>query len=250
MKRCFSSLLFVSLFLFASSSWAQTSGSAKELFDGCLENYKRNDFDKALADCSRAIELDPRSTLAYAMRGLMLLQKGNFEGAIADTGKALELDPRNPVLYRQRGMAKFQKGDFDGAIADYDKAVEIEPSYESYRQRALPHFAKGNYDKVIDDLSMAIEKSPEPVRELYNVRAQAKFRKKDWGGAIIDYNTGIKIDPKFPDAYFFRGLTLLNQGKDVEAQKDFDKFLELAPDKKAFLEKWIEKTKRERTIRE
>ncbi len=59
----------------------------------------------------------------------------------------------------------------------------------------------------------------------------------------------IKLDPKFPDAYFYRGLTLLNQGKDIEAQKDFDKFLELAPDKKAFLEKWIEKTKRERTIR-
>lgn len=128
----------------------------------------------------------------------------------------------------------------DGSIADYDKAIDIDRSLESYRGRALANFAKGNFDKAIADLDVAIEKSTEPVA-LYNVRAQAKFRKKDWDAAVIDYSTAIKLDPKLPDAYFYRGLTLLNQGKDIEAQRDFDKFLELAPDKKAFSKNGLKK---------
>lgn len=244
-----SSLLLISLCLFASSSWAQISSPAKELARSCLEKYKQNDKDRAMVDCTKAIELDARSTDAYVLRAVMLAEKGNFEGAILDLDKAVVLDPRNPNIYRLRGISKLQKGDLDGSITDYDKAVDIDHSFESYRERALANFAKGNFDKAIDDLSAAIEKSSEPVK-LYNLRAQAKFRKKDWGAAIVDYNMAIKLDPKFPDAYFYRGLTLLNQGKEVEAQKDFDKFLELAPDKKAFLEKWIEKTRRERTIKD
>jgi tetratricopeptide (TPR) repeat protein len=248
MKRS-SSLLPIALCLLASAAWAQTSSPAKELAGRCLEKYKQNDKDGAMADCTKAIELDARSTDAYALRATILMKKGDFEGAIADLDKALMLDPRNPNLYRARGLAKLKKRDLDGSIADYDKAVEIDHSLESYMQRALGNFLKGNFDKAIADLDVAIEKSSEPFA-LYNLRAQAKFRKKDWGAAIIDYSTAIKLDPKFPDAYFYRGLTLLNQGKDMEAQRDFDKFLELAPDKKAFLEKWVEKTKRERTIKE
>ena len=249
MKRL-PSLLIISLCLFASASRAQTSGSpAKELARSCLEKYKQKDKDGAMADCAKAIELDARSTDAYVLRAVMLAEKRDFEGAINDLDKALVLDPRNPNLYRLRGVAKIQKGDLDGCISDYDKAVDLDPSLESYSQRAMANFTKGNWDKAIDDLNVAIEKSSEPVK-LYNLRAQAKFRKKDWGAAIVDYDAAIKLDPRFPDAYFYRGLTLLNRGKDIEAQKDFDKFLELAPDKKAFLEKWVEKTKRERTVKE
>lgn len=247
MKRS-SSLLPIALCLLASASWAQTSSPAKELARSCLEKYKQNDKDGAMADCTKAIELDARSADAYAVRAAILLEKGNFEGVIADLDKALMLDPRNPNVYRTRGIAKLKKGDLDGSIADYDKAVEIDHSLESYGGRALANFAKGNFDKSIADLDVAIKKSSEPVA-LYKLRAQAKFRTKDWGAAVIDYSTAIKLDPKSPDAYFYRGLTLLNQGKDMEAQRDFDKFLELAPDEKAFLEKWVEKTKRERTIK-
>ena len=248
MKRSFS-LLIIALCLLASTSLAQTPSPAKELVGRCLQKFEQNDKDGALADCTKAIELDARSVDAYAVRATILTEKRNFEGAIADLDKVLALDPRNANVYRLRGICKLQKGDLDGSIADYDKAVDIDPSLESYSQRASANFLKGNFDKAIADLDVAIAKSSDPV-SLYNVRAQAKFWKKEWSAAVIDYDIAIKLNPKFPDSYFYRGLTLLNQGKDIEAQKDFDEFLELAPDKKAFLEKWVEKTKQERTIKQ
>lgn len=244
MKR-FASLLFAILILCTVTAVAQNSGPAKELADSCTQKFKANDLDGAFADCSKAIEIDSRASSAYAIRGLIYIQKDNLDNAIADLTKALELDPRNPALLRVRGMAKLKNKDFDGALADHNRVVEIDPSLDSYSQRALIHFAKGDYDKAIEDFNVAIEKSSNPVK-LYNLRGQAKLRKKDFDGALADYNKAIELDPKFPDAYVYRGVTLLNMHRDSDAQKDFDKFLEMKPGEKESLEKVIEKAKRER----
>ena len=197
--------------------------------------------DGAAADCSKAIELDRRLPGAYSMRAVIRWDKGDADGAAADFDKALALDTRNPNLFRVRGMLRLQKRD----LADLDEAVALDPSLSSYEMRALVRFQKGDYDEAVEDLDKAVEKSQADAK-LYNLRAQAKLRMKDWGGAAADYDAAVRLDPKFPDAYLFRGLVLLNQHKDAEAQKDFDKFLELAPDERAFVGELVEKTKRER----
>ena len=51
-------------------------------------------------------------------------KKGDYDRAIADYNKALELDPKDATAYNNRGYAYRQKGDYDKAIADYDKALE------------------------------------------------------------------------------------------------------------------------------
>lgn len=241
-----SSLLFLYLVLFVSSSWAQTPSSAKDFASSCTSRFKQQDWDGAMADCNKAIELNPHAADGYIVRSLILGNiKGNLDGAIADLDKAVEIDPNNSLLYKLRGLFKSTKKDFEGAIEDFNKLLEKDTSAESYDLRGATHFYKGEIDKAIDDFNLAVDKSPGSVRS-YTLRARAKFAKKDWGGAIADYNIAVKLDPKPPDAYFYRGLALLSDGKDSQAQKDFDKFLELAPGKKAFLEKWIEKTKQER----
>jgi tetratricopeptide (TPR) repeat protein len=248
MKRL-SSLLFLSLFfLLAPCSWAQTPASAKDFVNRCLALYKQQAWDEAIAACSKAIELDPKSRDAYAMRAIILRDgKGNLDGALADFGKAIEIDP-HPELYRGRGLTKYIKNDFDGAIADFNVAIEKDPSAANYNGRGLARFLKGDLDGAVKDLSAAIEKSPASV-DLYMVRAKARYIKKDWDGTIADYSMSIKLNPKFPAAYAGRGLALLMNGKDVEAQKDFDKFLEIAPDKKVMLEDLIKEAKRERTTK-
>lgn len=244
-----SSLLFLSLFsLLAPCSWAQTPASAKDFVDKCLALYKHQDWDEAIAACSKAIELDPKSRDAYAMRATILRDgKGNLDGAIADFDKAIEIDP-HPELYRGRGLTKYVKNDFDGAISDFNILIEKDPSAKSYNARGMARIAKGDFDEAIKDLNVAIEKFPLAA-DLYMLRAHARLRKKDWDGAIADYGVAIKLNPNDLNAYASRGLALVWNGKDIEAQKDFDKFLELAPDKKAILEEQIKEAKRERAAK-
>lgn len=64
--------------------------------------------------------------------------------------------------------------------------------------------------------------------------------------AIRDFSWTISNDPNNADAYLERGIAILLMGHDMLAQKDFDIYLKLAPDKKAELNKCIEEAKKQR----
>jgi tetratricopeptide (TPR) repeat protein len=54
--------------------------------------------------------------------------KHDLDGAIADFTKAIELNPTDPdTLYEWRGDAKLARNDFDGAIADFSQAIAFNP---------------------------------------------------------------------------------------------------------------------------
>ena len=54
------------------------------------------------------------------------------------------------------------------------------------------------------------------------------------------------MEPQKPAAYCSRGLILLEQGKDAEAQKDFDQCLRLGPTYKVSLDQEIQKANQRR----
>ena len=54
---------------------------------------------------------------------------GDFDGAIADISRAIELDPKVAAAYYWRGLAKRAKQDLMGANADFDRAIAIDPKF-------------------------------------------------------------------------------------------------------------------------
>ena len=53
----------------------------------------KTDYDRASDDYTRAIELDPKFTMAYKNRGDVWIKKGNYDWAIEDYYKVLNLNP-------------------------------------------------------------------------------------------------------------------------------------------------------------
>ena len=84
-----------------------------------------SDSDGAIADFSKALELNPNYILAYVNRGNAKVGKSDWDGAIVDFSKAIELDPKYAIAYSNRGVAKKEKGDLAGADEDLAQAAKL-----------------------------------------------------------------------------------------------------------------------------
>jgi tetratricopeptide (TPR) repeat protein len=122
--------------------------------------FQERNYDKAIQLFTKAIasgELSQEQlSAAYSLRGFALEMKGAYDKAIADWTKVIELNPKNAEAYYHRGLAWHGKGDYDKAIVDYTKAIELDPKLaDAYYSRGLAWFGKGDYDKFKADSAKA-----------------------------------------------------------------------------------------------
>lgn len=65
---------------------------------------------RCLADFSKAISLDPNYSYRYAARAFARQSFGDFDGAVEDYKKAVELDPEDSVAHNNLGLLYEQQG--------------------------------------------------------------------------------------------------------------------------------------------
>jgi tetratricopeptide (TPR) repeat protein len=98
---------------------------SKDLVKEGVKKSLNSDAVNAIADFTKAIELDPTNQEAYYYRGNALFNTGDFKGAINDLSKAIELNASYADAYFNRANIKFIQGDKDGACEDYKKAEQL-----------------------------------------------------------------------------------------------------------------------------
>jgi tetratricopeptide (TPR) repeat protein len=66
---------------------------------------EKKDYDKAVADYTDAIRLDPKCVAAFNNRGSAWEAKGEYDKAIQDFDDAIRLDPKDAAAFNNRGNA-------------------------------------------------------------------------------------------------------------------------------------------------
>jgi tetratricopeptide (TPR) repeat protein len=90
--------------------------------------YLNSDFDRAIAEFSIAIKVDPLRKEIYIRRGQSFAQKGEYDLAIADFQRAIKLDADLGSAYHQRGIVLAARGDHVRAIEDFERALSLSPT--------------------------------------------------------------------------------------------------------------------------
>lgn len=103
--------------------------------------------ERAVAALPPQMMLPPGTAEAYFRLGWLYQNQGQYNQAIADYDKAIELDPKYVFAYNNRGIAYYSQGDYQRAIADYDKAIELDQMYISTSIGGLPMYGKANISK-------------------------------------------------------------------------------------------------------
>jgi len=94
--------------------------------------------------------------VAYYNRAIKYRARGDNDRAIADYTEAIRLNPNYVNAYHNRGVAYHVKGDSDLAIADFSEAIRINPSFApAYSCRGTVYAGRKEYARAIADFSDA-----------------------------------------------------------------------------------------------
>ena len=113
---------------------------------------EQGQFEQAIDNYTKAIELDPQNVEAYIGRGTTYHADDQYDMAISDYTKAIEIEPGHGLAYYVRGLSYHEKGIDSWAICDYSKTIEISNFLPAYEQRALSWYTIGFYEDAWFDV--------------------------------------------------------------------------------------------------
>ena len=103
----------------------------------CLTAAAADDMDKAGPACAAVIDNDktakPDLVKALVARGALYARHDQIDRAIADDSRVLLLDPTLADVFNARGELWLKKGDKPKAVQDFGAALRIDPNHEKAR---------------------------------------------------------------------------------------------------------------------
>ena len=200
------------------------SQSATAHFYHSVANYKAGKLDEALRDLNQVLKLDPKHVKALLSRASLIGEKGRFKQALPDSVLAVKLEPRN-------GVARFIYGSFLAAIGKYKLALRNltlalglkhpnVPTEQIYMNRGMVQAKQGKFRLALKDFRRAYKLNPK-LKEARLAVLQAMFELKDFRGIIGLITKYLQKNPHDSDAYFGRARARLKLKDYVGAAKDF-----------------------------
>jgi tetratricopeptide (TPR) repeat protein len=213
--------------------------AADPTYTGAL-NYRalvyvvRKEFDKAMADIDRAIELDPAQYRFARTKGLIYEHLGETQQGIEWYTKALALHGFDAEALEGRIALYVAAGNYENARADCDWLIKYKKTVSNLLRRADVLVALGQTDAAYWDLVGAARLDVTDLRPIIALGDFFLFRRVDLPQAIAYYTAAIEQLSAGPVAHLRRGQAYaaleppLFAGKALE---DFNKYIEVEPDK-------------------
>jgi tetratricopeptide (TPR) repeat protein len=169
------------------------------------------------------IAQNPNQAVAYNLRAQSHWYGGSLGGAIADYSRALELNPKDVSAFLGRGQVFMERREFDRAIEDLDAAmgsIDSVPGadavwkaeFEAFARngRAASYAGLGDFGRALEEFGKSVELCPENAWVYYN-RAEAYQNYGDQKNAVENYKLALaKKRPKLTSLKRAHAETVLN----------------------------------------
>lgn len=151
--------------------------------------YEENkDFESALQDYTRALELTPNRSELFIRRAVCYEELGQYPLAIKDLSEVLTMRPYRAEIYSTRGKIYVKMDKKPEALRDFNKAIELDPLKPDF------YVDRGDFYKT-DNKEDYAKRDYLAAAELYAYTAKNFRLGKKWRDAIKEYDKAILRNP-------------------------------------------------------
>jgi len=187
----------------------------------------QHQFDKASADCSKALEIWPDSSYALLCLAGVEGAQNNYDKSIEFLDKVLATNLLIPDAQGFKAKLLLLKKENDQAKTLLDAALKIDPD-SPYVLKIHAEWALANKDNVqaLSDLNKALENSPKDP-DIFIARAYIYFDEGNTDKAAEDAQAAINLNSKLGEPYHLTYLIDMKLGKKLEALASAKKAVEV-----------------------
>jgi tetratricopeptide (TPR) repeat protein len=201
--------------------------------------WNASDVQGSIDQCGKAASLAPTKSKPILTRAFIYTTRQEWDKALADYDKAIQINTKDWEPYAGKGSALYKQRQYADAIAAYQQAMTLNPEFKPYSEIAMIHFAMDQKREAIADLknflefypadhfsvyfcgfihymlqedasamsyaNQAIELSNE-TPEYHLLKANILLATKDFNDAIVEYSTVLQLNDKSGEAYYKRGI--------------------------------------------
>lgn len=233
----------------------KTENQAFAYYNRGLALYQNQDYNKAISDFNKTLQIDPSFKEVYARRAFSLLKVnnptalqdfklawdqepnnedimsnyakacltfGDLQKGVEVSNRAIQLNQKNPELYYIRGLLLATGNVPQKAIEDYSMAIALNTNYaDAYVNRGNIYANQQQYEPAMADFNAALKANPKHSRAFSN-RANLNSILGKYPEAIADYSQAIAIDSKYTNAYIGRAKAYEKTGNIAAMQQDIN----------------------------
>jgi tetratricopeptide (TPR) repeat protein len=224
-----------------------------------IQSYRVGEYEDAIIEFKKVLKLDPEHQAAYQMLGNAYFRNRMLSEALAVYEQYKKKYPVNAIVHENLGIIYARLGVFQLAIKEWQSLLKLQPdrsdivrkieNAKPYLDQAPPiskapldnkiqllnsgveHYISKNYGAAIQDFARAIQQYPD-AKEVYCFLGNAYFRNNQLREAAAAYEKAKQLDSTDLTAYENMGVIYARLGACELALKEWEKALELNPNRK------------------
>jgi tetratricopeptide (TPR) repeat protein len=201
------------------------------------------DVEGAISDYTAAMHYSRQEIPAlYGIRSALYLGKRDYESALRDSDRLLQLQPHSEIGYANRAAARMFLGDIEGAIADCTSGLNEKTQHNSpsgkallYNNRGTAYRIQGDFGEAMANYNLAMSASLDPQQKrlihpsVMTNQGILYYLMQELENARVYFQQALDTNPSFYKAIAGLAVTRFKLGQNDEARKLWRNLMALEP---------------------
>ncbi|MBI2657451.1 tetratricopeptide repeat protein [Candidatus Woesearchaeota archaeon] len=179
---------------------------------------------------------------SYYECGVLYKENNNLDDAIKSFRKAIELNPKHSMAFYELGVISQQQQNYDEAVKNYTESLRIKENAEVFQSLGVCCLKQDKLKEAYRNLVKALLLNPNKYT-IYNSMAAVQERLGNYDSAIQMAQISVKLNPNNAIGFYNLGIALDKKGSFRESIPAYEKAVELGYKKSEEIKKRINQLK-------